>query len=48
MKGGAGGQSLEGICKYKEDCTNLESCSTPTTEHVFPRVAVLKLLKLFT
>jgi len=30
---GTGGQSLKGICKYKKDCTNLENCSTPTTEH---------------
>lgn len=45
---GAGGQSLEGICKYKKDCTNLENCSTPTAEHLFTRVAVLKLLKLLT
>lgn len=43
---GDGGQSLEGICKYKKDCTNLENYGTPTTEHLFTRVAVLKLLKL--
>lgn len=48
MKGGLLEVSLERICKYKKDCTNLENCSTLTTKHLLTRVVLLKLLELFT